>query len=117
VTAVITHKLFGRGREWKGKVIRDDWTGINRFAGAHGAIETAHEFQYQIGTSQLDGTPSLQHDYTPFHGFVLSPWRSMKDELRWVDCSSGKVMIGIGHFGWSGGVLNSSPFLLYTLSS
>ena len=116
MTAVITHKLFGRGRQWQGKVIRDDETGINRFLGAHGVIETTHSFQYQIGESKLDGNPSLKHDYAPFHRFVLSPWSSMRDELRWVKCTSGKVMIGIGYFGWSGGVLNSSPFLLYTLS-
>jgi hypothetical protein len=116
VTAAITHQLFGRGRQWKGKVIRDDETGINRFLGANGVIETEHEFQYKIGASQLDGTPSLKHDYAPFHRFALSPWSSMRDELRWVECSSGKVMIGIGYFGWSGGVLNSSPFLLYTSS-
>ncbi|KAI2497901.1 hypothetical protein MHU86_16599 [Fragilaria crotonensis] len=116
VTAVITHKLFGRGRQWRGKLIRDNWTGINRFSGDQGSIEMAHEFQFQIGPSKLDGSPSLKHDYAPFHQFILSPWSSMKDELRWVKCTSGKVMIGIGYFGWSGGVLNSSPFLLYKLS-
>ncbi|KAI2512645.1 hypothetical protein MHU86_1864 [Fragilaria crotonensis] len=63
VTAVITHKLFGRGRQWRGKLIRDNWTGINRFSGDQGSIEMAHEFQFQIGPSKLDGSPSLKHDY------------------------------------------------------
>ena len=148
MTSIITHKFFGRGRHWNGKLIRNDYTGINQFStrqmvvGRNGMgggddddpihdmpiLETAHQFHYEIGPTQLkrddgdandddNGGTSLKHDYAPYHPFLLSPWRSMKDELRWIPCASGKVMIGIGYFGWSGGVWNASPFLLYMLPS
>ena len=137
VTAIITHTLFGTGRHWNGKLFRNDLTGINQFrklgGGGNGIInkggpgreaplEMAHPFQYQLGTTQLKrslgddagGGTSLKHDYAPYHPFILSPWRSMRDELRWIPCSSGKVMIGIGYFGWSGGVWEFvSVFALY----
>ena len=126
MTAIITNQLFGRGRTWNGKLIQDDSIGINRFlkttssadTGVPNIIETQHQFDHTIGESQLDSkSPSLKLNYSPYQKFTLSPWRGMHDELRWIKCASGRVMIGIGYFDWSGGVLNSSPFVLYMPSS
>jgi len=108
--------LFGMGRTWNGKAFLTDKDGINRFnsKGDNVSIETEHRFDYSIRSSGLgDGTTtSLVLDYSPYQQ-PFSLWKTMGDELRVVPVKSGQVLIGLGLMGWSGGILNSSPFCLY----
>jgi hypothetical protein len=123
VTAFITHALFGKGRLWKGKIFfptsdgssMSKKEGINRFQSKSKITITDHKFDYSVCESSFQcGRNSLQHNYAPHHPSRFSPWRGMKDELRWIPCASSTsgVLIGMGYFDWSGGILNASPFLL-----
>jgi hypothetical protein len=118
---MITHLWFGQGQLWKGKIFfKNDKSmskmGINRFQSKSRSIITDHMFEYTLTDSSFQSyTTSLQNNYAPYHPSRLSPWRGMKDELRWLPCaesSSSGVLIGMGYFDWSGGMLNASPFLL-----
>jgi len=90
--------------------------------------ERQHIFDMRLQPSQLDTIfknsrvqqqqqqprkCSLVLDYSK-HQSLVSPWRTMMDEIRIVplngDC---RVLIGLGYMAWSGGRLNSSPFLLF----
>jgi hypothetical protein len=74
-----------------------------------------HSFDFELAQSRFRPEQvSILVTYKENRGF-LSPWKSMVDELRILPCQSGThdILIGMGCMGWSGGVLNSSPFCLY----
>jgi hypothetical protein len=90
-----------------------------------------HAFTYSLQPSAIDSsspssTPSVTLQYHPFHPW-FSLWYSMRDELRWIplpatDDSSKEedrdaLWIGMGSMIWSGGPLNSSPFVLWRPST
>lgn len=137
VTAFLTHALFGRGRTWNGKAFcfvpnkEDNGTklgGVNRFQASTASsssrekctdtIETEHCFDYDISPSRLDsqqGGLSVNLVYNHYQG-PLSPWKTMRDELRVLalpENSPIEVMICVGWMAWSGGVYNASPFCLW----
>ncbi len=103
--------LFGKGRPWNGKFFGPEGKGINRFRGKYnGVIEMEHSFDFSIQESRIkSGTSSVFLDYSKYQ-FPLSPWRTMKDEVRCLPCG---VLIGFGSMAWSGGMMNSAPFCLY----
>jgi hypothetical protein len=129
------------GRKWNGKKFGKDNSspqqGINRFfPRSHRRQKddnittftipqetttiTKHTFDMKITPSKLGAHEmSLVLDYSR-HQFPVSPWRTMMDEIRVVPVlekggggDNAHVLIGLGYMAWSGGVLNSSPFLLY----
>lgn len=130
VTRFITNKLFGKGRQWNGKSFdTSNRTGMNRFEifAQEGdpyveekvtvilKTELDHSFDLELADSRLHpGQPSIVVTYKPYQG-PLSLWKSMVDELRILPCNSAThdILIGMGSMGWSGGVLNCSPFCLY----
>lgn len=83
-------------------------------------------YDYYIGTSVLPSastSKSLFHNYAPHCPAWWSPmsliWRGMVDELRVVPLDSGNardderaILLGMGYFSWSGGVMNMAPFCL-----
>ena len=134
VTAPLTDRLFGMGRKWNGKkfgTTDGKHQGINRFhprpckdstkSGNNSQqMEKEHTFDMHLQPSKLDKkdgdaqqTNSLVLDYTKYQS-PLSLWRTMMDEIRIVPLEGDtRVMIGLGYMAWSGGRLNSSPFLLF----
>lgn len=140
MTEFLTDRLFGMGRKWNGKQFGKDPSspqqGINRFfprghrrpkgdratttTPPQETTITKHTFDMKILPSKLGAREmSLVLDYSR-HQFPLSPWRTMMDEIRVVRVGEGggadedaRVLIGLGYMAWSGGKLNSSPFLLY----
>jgi hypothetical protein len=131
VTGLLTDRLFGMGRKWNGKQFGQDHNfpqqGINRFfprsrrrqnidSTPQETTITKHAFDMSIRPSNLgEKEMSLVLDYSK-HQFPLSLWRTMTDEIRVVPVLEGgdaRVLIGLGYMAWSGGQLNSSPFLLY----
>ena len=96
-------------------------TGINRFQSkVNSSIKNEHTFDYSIKESKIAGKGILL-DYTNYQGF-LSPWRSMKDEIRIIRSPTNNVdkkndydfgiILGMGSIGWSGAFLNCQPFCL-----
>jgi hypothetical protein len=81
-------------------------------------IQHRHLFLYSLEPSLIDKSSlSLTLDYRPFSKFSL--WTTMRDELRLLPLpqSDYDIMIGMGSMGWSGGHLNSSPFVLWKYKS
>ena len=113
VSSLLTNRLFGRGRTWNGKAFREGGQGINRFYGNIAPCEEEHVFDYALQSSKLQpGTESIVLDYSPYQS-PFSLWKTMQDEVRVVPCLDGDVLVGFGCMSWSGGMLNSSPFVLH----
>jgi hypothetical protein len=131
-TSFITNKLFGRGRRWNGKAFADDGrTGINRFvAPGSDRHEREHRFDISLERSRLVPAAATEHHqplsivlrYGPYQRNPLSPWKTMRDEIRVVSATAGSddgqhqqqiLLLGMGCMAWSGGMLNCSPFCLY----
>jgi hypothetical protein len=116
---ILTHKLFGRGRQWNGKAFFEDGNGVNRFYSSSeiGKTETEHSFDYAVEQTRIIGSKgeSVLLRYNQYQP-GLSLWRSMKDEIRLLPLSEdvgGQVLLGMGWMTWSGGILNASPFCLW----
>ncbi|CAB9520460.1 expressed unknown protein [Seminavis robusta] len=128
VTGLLSNRMFGMGRKWNGKQFgkeNDPQLGINRFhprnantkqqAEQSTITPTEHTFDMILRPSKLGARDmSLVLDYTKYQ-FPLSLWRTMMDEVRIVPLDNGepRVLIGLGYMAWSGGRMNSSPFVLY----
>lgn len=128
VSTFMTNELFGRGRIWNGKTFllrkgdEISGRGINRFVpkateSQLGITETQHEFDISVLPSKIwKGVNTITLSYKPYQT-TISPWWSMKDELRILRMPNKKkdesgILIGFGCMSWSGGSLNSSPFCL-----
>ena len=79
--------------------------------------ETQHKFDYSTSPSFFGGQ-GLVLKYKEYQG-VLSPWRTMEDEVRVFRPRSkggGRqdacILLGMGSIAWSGGYFNSQPFCL-----
>lgn len=129
VSNFITNQLFGINYSggWFGKTFEINKntasTGIgeNRFLSqtdgdSNKNIQNAHKFEYYKSKSKLKGNGILL-DYSR-HQNMLSPWKTMKDEIRVLRRSdiNGKnditILLGVGSMAWSGGFLNCQPFCL-----
>lgn len=114
----LTNVLFGRRKKWNGKIFGPNTKGINRFySNKHSDhLETAHNFDFIIQPSSLvPNVTSVGLRYSDYQIF-LSPWYSMRDEVRLLELPSPvefEIMIGFGCMKWSGGFLNGAPFCLY----
>lgn len=143
VTNFITHKLFGGGQTWVGKVYfppqgeKTVARGMNRFKSSLGTERWNRIFDYSIGPSSAtprsaSTTPTHQrtvliHDYANHCPKWLPSsllWSGMVDELRVLPIEiengrlrKGDILLGMGYFHWSGGIWNSSPFCLIRRSS
>jgi hypothetical protein len=136
VTRFITNRLFGKGREWNGKRFTVDATssssvvvGRNRFdrfsvvrdpklkkirSTVILVTDEDRPFRAAMATSRFDPLHqqrSLILDYANETNPLL--WRSMKDEIRVVPSTQGKILLGLGSMSWSGGKWNAAPFCLY----
>lgn len=117
-TRILTNVFFGWGRRWNGKAFYDKQLGTNRFRpkADSSKMETEHRFDYTVGPSRLDPTESSVNLIYTRHKTSFSPWKTMVDELRVLDLPEEcpiEVMICMGCMGWSGGMLNASPFCLW----
>ena len=120
MSGFITNQLFGRNHgKWCGKQFglkeKEEQVGINRFFSKtqSGKVETEHLFDYSISPSRFGGK-SLVLKYENHQG-MLSPWKSMVDEVRVLRPLSDDgdiVVIGMGSMAWSGSYFNSQPFCL-----
>ncbi|EEC50300.1 predicted protein [Phaeodactylum tricornutum CCAP 1055/1] len=66
-------------------------------------------------SSLVPNVTSVGLRYSDYQNF-LSPWYSMRDEVRLLELPSPvefEIMIGFGCMKWSGGFLNGAPFCLY----
>jgi len=134
VATLITNMWFGRGQKWNGKAFlgakSEDSSsssyGINRFQTDNKSIDsgitTNHNFDYSL-TESVFGNQSIRLKYAKYQS-LLSPWKSMNDEVRMLKMPSsgstvedGGIFIGLGWMAWSGGCLNCSPFCLTQSSS
>lgn len=121
----MTNRLFGKGREWNGKLFSND-SGMNRFerfsvvrdpklktrSTVILVTEEDRPFQLGLATSRLDQKKmSAILDYSNKEN--PSIWRGMKDEIRVVPSTQGRILLGMGSVSWSGGKLNAAPFCLY----
>jgi hypothetical protein len=65
----------------------------------------------------LRGDSTILLDYSRNQN-ILSPWKTMKDEIRILrrDNINGEndiaILLGVGSMAWSGGFLNCQPFCL-----
>ena len=119
VTNFLTNGLFGMGRKWNGKAFYKGQQGTNRFHSKAdpSTIQTEHQFDFSIAPSRLDPnkSSSVMLIYSKYQN-LFSLWKTMVDELRVLKLpgdSSVEVMICMGCMGWSGGMLNASPFCLW----
>ena len=117
ISQQITNNLFGNRNSWNGKKFQSSGIGINRFQTRNNDdnnIIYNHNFDWEIKESAFFGGETLSLDYSNYQG-SLSPWKSMKDEVRVLGkTKDGKlIMIGMGCMAWSGGMLNASPFCLF----
>ena len=118
VTGFLTNGLFGKGRKWNGKAFNDNLLGANRFHSNSESeqSEKEHRFDYSIAMSKLDPSSSCVNlNYSNYQS-LLSLWKTMVDELRVLPLSEEcpiEVLICMGCMGWSGGMLNASPFCLW----
>jgi hypothetical protein len=140
VARFLTHSLFGRGGLWNGKCFeQQNGEGINRFVMVErddkpkpttaspddsSKLYFNHKFDYSLEPSHLSSNlQSLElryrkHQHFSKGGWTSLLWKSMVDEVRMVECSNGEcLLLGFGTMGWSGGIWNGSPFLLYRQSN
>ena len=121
VSSILTNVFFGWGRRWNGKAFYGGQIGVNRFRSKNNScnMETEHRFDYSIAPSRLDPTRSSSVNliYSKYQN-LFSLWKTMVDELRVLqlpdECPI-EVLICMGCMGWSGGMLNASPFCLWRL--
>ena len=128
VSSFLSNACFGRGRIWNGKAFssrkgdRTSGRGNNRFLSKtkesqFGTIEKQHEFDFTVAPSKIwKGVDAITLLYKPYQS-PISPWSSMRDELRVLrkpgkKKDKGGILIGFGCMSWSGGHLNSVPFCL-----
>ena len=133
VSEFLTDALFGRKFDkWNGKAFRiGESGGINRFlpkcngndrSSGTNEVQYEHKFDCRVEKSKLDQSgEALVLQYANHQG-RLSPWHSMRDEIRVLPINKGKkdggILLGLGCMKWSGayvrdGMLNSAPFCLY----
>ena len=105
--------------EWNGKAFYKGRQGTNRFHSKAdpSTIQTEHQFDFSIAPSRLDPnkSSSVMLIYSKYQN-LFSLWKTMVDELRVLKLpgdSSVEVLICMGCMGWSGGMLNASPFCLW----
>jgi len=123
VSRILTNSFFGRGRRWNGKAFYDSQirqAGTNRFRSRDDLfkIETEHRFVYSIAPSRMDPRGSSVNLKYSKYQHLFSLWKTMVDELRMLQLPEKcpiEVLICMGCMGWSGGVLNASPFFLWRL--
>jgi len=128
VSEFLTDALFGRKfGKWNGKAFRagENGGGINRFYSRRSndddnTVQYEHRFDCRVAASQLDRKGDALVLKYANHQNRLSPWHSMRDEIRVLPMAgrSGGVLLGLGCMKWSGayvrdGMLNSAPFCLY----
>mmetsp|Transcript_10854 Transcript_10854/g.16603 ORF Transcript_10854/g.16603 Transcript_10854/m.16603 type:complete len:218 (+) Transcript_10854:3-656(+) len=117
VSNLITYYFFGIGdRRWNGKTFAEDSTGWNRFKTKDGKIELVHKIDLSLGPSGITDKYAALAQYASYQSF-FSPWQTMVDELRVLklDYVDGEILICMGYMGWSGGILNASPFCLHRM--
>jgi len=129
VGSFLSNTLFGRGRKWNGKAFlgvnpeESLASGTNRFLiqsdtqPSKTSIFNNHNFDYCLKASTF-GRQSIGLCYAKYQS-LLSPWKTMKDEVRVLRMPSsettnenGGILIGVGWMAWSGGSLNCQPFCL-----
>lgn len=117
VTSFITNRLFGGGDRWLGKSYSEKSEGMNRFKPNGKAEYLDRTFTYKSKQSGFPSTTSrsLFNLYRP-HCSRASPfWGGMVDEIRVIPIKGERkssMLLGMGYFTWSGGMLNSAPFCL-----
>ena len=110
--------LFGRGDIWLGKAYGKESEGRNRFKPNGKAEYLDRTFTYESKQSGFPSTTSrsLFNLYRPHCSSRASLfWGGMVDEIRVVPIKGKKkssMLLGMGYFTWSGGMLNSAPFCL-----
>jgi len=133
-STLVTNLWFGRGQKWNGKAFLGtksedsaaSLSGINRFQRDNesndSGVTTNHNFDYSV-TASVFGNQSIRLKYAKYQS-LLSPWKSMNDEIRMLKMPSsgstvedGGIFIGLGWMAWSGGCLNCAPFCLTQSSS
>lgn len=106
----MSNVLFGKGNPWNGKSFGGNGKGINRFTEKQsGSTLSNHEFDYSLQESELHKDKRVIKLRYANHQSPVSLWRTMTDEIR---CLDENTFIGFGAMAWSGGMLNSAPFLL-----
>lgn len=130
VSEFLTNALFGRKFDkWNGKSFRaGESGGINRFLPrsnsndrSNNDVQYEHKFDCRVEASKLDTSGKALVLQYANHQNRLSPWHSMRDEVRVLPIKgrkNGGVLLGLGCMKWSGayvrdGMLNSAPFCLY----
>ena len=129
VSEFLTDALFGRKfGKWNGKAFRagENGGGINRFYSRRSndddnTVQYEHRFDCRVDSSQLDRKGDALVLTYANHQNRLSPWHSMRDEIRVLPMTGRRgdgVLLGLGCMKWSGayvrdGMLNSAPFCLY----
>lgn len=133
VSEFLTDALFGRKFDkWNGKAFRaGESGGINRFlprSSGNGndrstpkKVQYEHKFDCRVEASKLDASGKALVLQYANHQNRLSPWHSMRDEIRVLPMKgrkNGGILLGLGCMKWSGaymrdGMLNSAPFCLY----
>jgi len=131
VSKFLTDALFGRKYgPWNGKAFRaGERGGINRFLAKSNddddEIQFEHKFDCRVEASKLDRNGKALVLQYASHQNRLSPWHSMRDEIRVLPIKgrkNGGVLLGLGCMKWSGaylrdGMLNSAPFCLYRIDT
>lgn len=117
ISQQITNNLFGNRKSWNGKKFNSNGVGINRFQTRNNDDKKViynHNFDWKVKESAFFEGETLSLDYSNYQS-ILSPWKSMKDEVRVLGkTKDGKlIMIGMGSMAWSGGMLNAAPFCLF----
>jgi len=128
VSSFCTHILFSNSfrckRRWIGKSFESNGVGINRFRNSSGDEKRTHKFDFKLSPSKVfPGNGSIELTYSPYQKNPLSLWKSMVDELRvlrkfdaYDEHGHGEkvlFLLGMGSMGWSGGMYNAAPFLLW----
>jgi len=128
VSGFITNYLLGRNHGlWNGKSFGLNGIGVNRFLSTQQpknvdssneplAVENEHHFDFKISPSERFEGKAVSIIYEKYQP-MLSPWKSMKDEVRILRRRSKRrsregILLGLGSMGWSGSFWNSAPFCL-----
>ena len=128
VSGFISNNLFGRNHGlWNGKTFGWNGIGVNRFSSTRQpkkvdgnneplAVENEHHFDFKISPSERFKGKAVSLNYEKYQP-MLSPWKSMKDEVRVLRRRSKRrskegILLGIGSMGWSGSFWNCTPFCL-----
>ena len=118
VTSFITNRLFGGGDRWLGKAYGDKSEGMNRFKPKGKAEYLDRTFTYKCQQSGFPSTTTSRSLFNLYRPHCSRPslfWGGMVDEIRVIPIKGEKkssMLLGMGYFTWSGGMLNSAPFCL-----